>query len=186
MATIPNPRTWGAAEAVTAAKLNTDVRDGYNFLLATPRTVMRKSANQSIPNGTLTAVTWDLEDVDTDSGHSTVTNNSRYTAQTAGWYHISATIGWANGSINGAREVFLWKNGDGSTRQSRADKCPTNGEIFGRSWVNISGHINLAVNDWVEIQVWHNSGAAMDVAGNIASFSDGNFPSLWDIRWVHT
>ena len=84
MATIPNPRTWGATEAVTAAKLNTDVRDGYNFLLATPRAVMRKTANQSIPNATLTAVTWDLEDVDTDGGHSNVTNNSRYTAQTAG------------------------------------------------------------------------------------------------------
>lgn len=170
---------------VTAAKLNADVRDSFNFLLATPRTVLRKSVTQSIPNATLTTVTWDIEDVDSDGSHSNVTNNSRFTAQTAGWYHISASIFWLNGGGTGAREIFFWKNATASTRQSRADKCPAPGNLSGEAWVNISGHINLAVNDYVEVQVWQNSGAAMDIAVIGPSFSGNELPhSRFEIRWV--
>ncbi|WP_084963761.1 hypothetical protein [Thermoactinospora rubra] len=94
MATIPSPRTWTVGELVTAAKMNADLRDGLNFLLAPPLAALRKSVNQLIPQTSPTEVTWDVEDIDRDGGHSNVTNPSRYTAQTAGWYQVSVTILW--------------------------------------------------------------------------------------------
>lgn len=110
MATLPSFRTWVAGEIVTAAYMNSNVRDAGNFFLSWPVFEGRQTVAQSIGNGTPTALSLDTEDIDTDNGHSTVTNTSRYTPATAGRFQLSGGVGWAS-NATGYRTGELWKNG---------------------------------------------------------------------------
>jgi hypothetical protein len=62
---------------VTAAMLNTHVRDNLNFLNTAHGVSVYKSANQTVPSGNTDVVTFNTELFDTDAYHDTVTNNSR-------------------------------------------------------------------------------------------------------------
>ena len=75
-----------------------------------PHAFLRQTSNQSIVFGAWTAVTFDTEDVDTHSGHSTSVNTSRYTAAVAGWYHVVGRGSFAANST-GHRGVRIAKNG---------------------------------------------------------------------------
>jgi hypothetical protein len=76
MATLPSFRTWTAGEIVTAAYMNSNVRDAGNFFLSWPVFEGRQAVAQSFTSGAPTALLIDTEDIDTDNGHSTVTNTS--------------------------------------------------------------------------------------------------------------
>jgi len=82
------------------------------------------SATQSFGNATAAAFTWDSESYDTDSYHSTVTNTSRLTVPTTGYYLISTSINWASNST-GVRILELKKNnvGVGYIEQGSDDSC---------------------------------------------------------------
>ncbi len=54
-----SPRTWNAGETVTAALMNTHVRDNLNWLgNDAPRCGALRDTNQSIPNNTLTTISY--------------------------------------------------------------------------------------------------------------------------------
>ena len=57
-----------------------------------------KSAGQSIGT-TLTAVTFDTESFDTDTMHDNVTNNTRITFTTAGYYEVNAQISTSSNAV---------------------------------------------------------------------------------------
>lgn len=174
MATLPNPRTWTVAELLTAAKMNLDVRDGLNFLLSPPLAILRKTASQAIPNGTHTAITFDTEDLDRDGGHSTVTNTSRYTSATAGYYQISGNVTFAaNGT--GWRDIMFQKNNSSTTRQSR-NGTPAIPSGTADSALNLSGTLFLAVSDYVEIMAYQTSGGSLNA---IASNQDCRMEARW-------
>ncbi|HEX4816709.1 MAG TPA: hypothetical protein VFV66_28540 [Nonomuraea sp.] len=176
MAVIPNPRTWGATEGVTAAKLNADIRDALNFYLAPPLARLRKSGTQSVPNNSVTAVTWDVEVIDRDGGHSNVTNPSRYTAQTAGWYHLRAGIVWSGSRNTGWQDLYFRKNGIGTTLQNRS-VWVSHEDLFLNDSPHITeGYMSLGVGDYVEVvTIIQNSPAPVNITNNITS---------WEIRWV--
>lgn len=175
MATVPNPRTWTVAELLTAAKMNTDVRDGLNFLLSPPLAILRKTTSQGVSNGTHTAITFDAEDFDRDGGHSNVTNPSRYTCQTAGYYDLSGNITFAaNGT--GWRDIMFQKNGSSSTRQSR-NGCPAIPGGTAESALNLAGTMFLSVSDYVEIVAYQTSGGTLNA---VASNQDSRF----EVRWA--
>lgn len=71
------PRTWTTGETVTAAIMNTHVRDNLDFLHGHHGCRVFKSANQTVTSGSNDVLSWNSEDYDTDAIHSTVTNNSR-------------------------------------------------------------------------------------------------------------
>lgn len=108
---VPALRTWTPGEIVTAAMLNGNVRDAVGFVLAPPAAVLRSTAAQSIPNNSWTSLTMNTEDVDNDGGHSTVTNPSRYTAQTAGWWRVNGGTMTFAGNNTGTRGTRLTVNG---------------------------------------------------------------------------
>lgn len=80
---------------------------------------VRKNASQSITTNVITAITWPVEDIDTDGFHSTSTNTSRFTVPTgkAGKYQI----GWwfsdiGGGGVAGALiTTYIYKNGTNIT-----------------------------------------------------------------------
>lgn len=82
------PRTWVTSEVVTAAQLNTHLRD--NLLWAAFHHGCRayKSAAQTVPSGNTDVVTFSTESYDTDTFHSTSSLTSRFVAPVAGYYRV--------------------------------------------------------------------------------------------------
>ena len=122
---------------------------------------LTKSANQSISNTTNTAITFDTELEDTDSFHSTVTNTSRITipAGKAGFYLISGQINYAS-NATGVRHGNIYKNG--SLLSAAWLMGATNGDWTGGS---VSQIVELAVNDYVELFAYQNSGGNLNING---------------------
>lgn len=175
MATVPAPRTWTVGELLTAAKMNTDVRDGLNFLLSPPRALLHKSTNQSVTSNTFASITWNSEQYDNDAAHSDATNPSRYTAQTAGWFEFHALIQYEGTSSTGDRQAMFLKNGAGNpigmlvtrTNNSNSATCL------------IMAWSLMSVGDYIEAQAWQNSGVAINV---VPLFN--NAPSYMTARWI--
>jgi hypothetical protein len=86
------PRTWVDAEVVTAAMLNTHVRDNENWLRAHHGCRLYKSADQTVANGNNDVISFNSEVYDTDGFHDTATNNSRITIPAGfdGYYLVIA------------------------------------------------------------------------------------------------
>lgn len=182
MAIVPNPRTWGASELVTAAKLNADIRDSFNFFKAKPFGLFAKTADQSLNVSVNTPVTWDMEIRDTDGGHSNTTNPSRYTAQTAGLYNIRCLLWLIPFSFTWADATII-KNG--TTAQSRTTCVPHLGS--GDMTILITeGYVQLAVGDYIEVAVIMVGGTGNN--GNIVAhplFSPYQATRL-QVEWVST
>lgn len=151
--TIHNPATG----TVAPASWGDQVRDNLEFLIDPPACSVYASSAQSIANATFVSLTADSEYFDNDSMHSTVTNTSRITVQTAGRYLLSATIAYTAGT--GRRFSQFLVNGatgyDGDGRPAIGggsdDKI-----VMTRSLV-------LAASDYVEVQANQNTGGALDV-----------------------
>lgn len=154
MATVPSPRTWVVGETVTAAKMN-ELRDALNFLLSPPLFELFHSGSISPATSTQAVVPMDSEVIDRDSGHSTVTNNSRYTSQTAGYYLVNGAVGFVS-NATGKRELTILVNG---TTETYPSSVP--GLAAGFTGLTTSGRVYLAVADYAELYVWQNSGGAL-------------------------
>lgn len=144
--------TFSAGNKVYASDLND--------LANKPEARLRQTSAQSINHGTWTALTFGAEDVDTHNGHSTSSNTSRYTAQVAGWYHVTGNGGFVSNST-GHRGVRLHKNGSVVNNTATYFNTSTS-DVWSAS---ISADIHLAVNDYVEIAVIQDSGAALNSSG---------------------
>lgn len=163
MGTVPTESTASAGGTITAALWNATVRDGVNwFLFTRPRAILRQTVAQSIPNGVTTGVTMDAEDADTDSGHSTVTNTSRYTAQTAGTY-----LAIANGSVvaNAAGRVEVGIRLNGATTYGIASQLNS---ASNTPYACVVSFVPMSVGDYVEMTLFQNTGGAINsgVANN--------------------
>lgn len=109
MATLPVFRTWVAGEIITAAYMNTNIRDAGNFFLSWPVFEGRQTVAQSMASGSISLILYDIEDIDTDNGHSTVTNTDRYTPQTAGRFQLGGKVSFAANATS-FRQALLLKN----------------------------------------------------------------------------
>ena len=115
---------------------------------------------QSIPPKVWTPLAFNSERYDTDTIHSTVTNNSRLTCKTAGKYVIIGNIKWA--ALPPASYMIIYLNDE---------------IIIGYVgyWTSISELIvstvyDLAVNDFMELKVYQGSDNAIDVP-SVAEYS---------------
>lgn len=155
--TVHNP----AAGAIAPAAWGDTVRDDLQYLANPPRCRVRPSAVQPISNNAWTALTFDLEDWDTDAMHSTATNTSRITATTAGVYHVAGIVQWA-ASTTGQRFAGLRKNGTTTA-------APNEGRVGGFApagttvpALEVVNDVVLAVGDWVELLAFQDSGASLN------------------------
>jgi len=118
------------------------------------------ASTQSIADSSSTALALGAEDNDADPNglmHDNVTNNSRITARTAGYYHIGAWVQFATNST-GYRHVTLRLNGATALAQDiRAAVSGTNTEC------SLYIAYPLAVSDYLEVVVIQNSGGALNM-----------------------
>ena len=121
-----------------------------------PGARVRYSAEQSIPNNTVTLVSFDIEDHDSHGfWNSGAPSRFIIPAGHAGKYRVYASTHFRGNAASFAREVRIHVNGSvvGGARDM-------NGTAGDGNLINCSADIMLAVGDYVEMWVYQNSGAA--------------------------
>lgn len=124
---------------------------------ATQACKVYQTSGQSIGDAAWATMNFDAEVFDNDTMHDNVTNNSRITIKTAGKYLIVAFSVWA-ANATGVRGVRIFRNG--AQAAGKVNLLIPTTSVFN------PGHDSLTifdavVNDYFEMQVFQNSGAAL-------------------------
>jgi len=116
------------------------------------------SAYISIANNTDTILTFNTENFDTSSYHSTVTNTSRLTVPATGKYLITVNIGFSN-NATGYRYAQIKKNGATNVCTVGLNYSPS-----GTYDVQLSNSVIVSATtaDYFELQVYQNSGGSLN------------------------
>ena len=179
-----------ASAAGTWGKLSVSGNDGYALTedaasasgvkwaavaaAGRPNARITRSANLSVANATWAAIPFDAEVFDVGPLHSTTSNISRITIPSGGGgkYLLVGAIQWAAGS--GIRLFHMQVNGVTSVVYDEQVA------VAGRdTTVSIMTYYELAAGDYVELTVYQDSGAALDIRAG----SDG--PVLSAV-WLET
>lgn len=115
------------------------------------------SANISINNATVTALTFNSERYDTDSMHSTSVNTGRLTCTRAGKHSGMAHIEFAS-NATGYRSVLIKLNG--TTYIAVDNKPAVNGD---NTQFSVPFSYDLVVGDFVTVEVFQSSGGSLNV-----------------------
>lgn len=177
IATIPVYRTWTAGEVITAAELNSNVRDAGNFMLSWPVCEARQTIVQSLATGSGTAISLDTNEIDTDGGHSTVTNNSRYTAKTQGRFMFSGGVGYAT---SGAGSRWAYWSINGTALNGASQSLP--GNVLRLAAPTMSGFFNGST-DYLELFALQNTGGALNTDVGTGALG---YQSRMSVRMVGT
>lgn len=163
---VPNPYSWNPGDKVTAPRLR-DTATAVAFHTSRPAFYATQAAAQSIPNSTWTGITLDNAFVDNVGGHSNSTNNSRYTAQVAGWYLAIGSIPYPSLST---------ANTDSFIAGVRVNGLNDNAHLFeGTKHTGANTHgiqpmiieiVKLNVGDYVELATFQITGAAQTLVSS--------------------
>ena len=170
MPTIPYAaQTWTDSVSDVSAARMTVIENGIKELSYAPAVRAYHNANQSITSSTATALALNSERFDqvanaADTMHDNTTNNSRLTCRYAGVYLITGTIQYA-ANATGSRDARI-RLSTGSTTIGFARVLNTGGT--NDCIVTVSTLYSLAVNEYVELLAWQDSGGALNAvaAGN--------------------
>lgn len=177
--TVPASVSESPGNYLTGALWNAQVKATMDFLMGSgtngvPRFKGYASTAQSLATGTTDiAITLDTEDYDSDNGHSTSTNTSRYTIQVAGTYLILGTLAFAT-NATGNRKVGI--NVNGANARGGTSQSPG---FAGNSWCAcVATEQVLAVGDYVELAAWQTSG------GNLSTGAATGFGPVLMCQWI--
>lgn len=118
------------------------------------------ASDQTATNNTWTTLAFDTETwkVGDSAIHSTVTNNSRLTAQVAGQYVVTAVVGVEAVAASFLVQARILRNGTEIFRNTI--NSLNNATYPTRAWVPSTVH--LAASQFLDLQVWHNRGSDLD------------------------
>lgn len=116
------------------------------------------TSTDSIADNTFETLSFNSETYDTDTIHDTGTNPERLTCKTAGKYSIIGNVQFA-AHATGNRIAVIRKNGTTEIARTQVPAC---GGGF-NTQVCVVTQVDLAVNDYVELRVYQNSGGALNV-----------------------
>ena len=119
------------------------------------------SAAISAANGAFTVLTFDSERFDTDNIHDLASNTSRLTVKTAGKYRIYGNVEFASAAGGAFRLVGILLNGATSIAEGGSNGATIVAGPNVRSTVCTT--YDLALNDYVELRVFQDSGGALNV-----------------------
>ncbi|WP_433465698.1 hypothetical protein [Spirillospora sp. CA-128828] len=152
------PRTWTADDLLTASlagagqvPLNTHIRDVVRWLRFPPAArVDSRTTTQTLTSGAWTSIQMPAGSFDNYDGHSTVTNNTRYTAPRPGLYFVYglAAVNEPVGAT-GYRASRLAVNG---TTFYAGTSCEPGPSSLGTA-LPACAQIRLNAGDYVEIQM---------------------------------
>lgn len=146
-------------ERLPSAKFNEAMEILNTDLSAVPAIGARvyHNANQSITDATVTFLSFNNERWDTNSFHDNTTNNSRLTCPLAGKHLIVCTLEFASNATGFRQANFKLNN----TTYIGGLVCVS---VTGAgTFVGITTIYNLALNDYIQVEVYQNSGGALNV-----------------------
>lgn len=158
----PNSTHNPATNTIAPAAWGDVVRDDLEWLARNkPRCHAQAGGAQSLSNVTYTTIALGTEAYDVGGCHSTVTNNSRLTVPSggAGIYLVQALAAWASNSSN-TRQCRIVANGLIVLTQ---DTRTVAGSYVHFS--NLSCFANLNDGDYVELQMYQDSGGSLNTDG---------------------
>jgi hypothetical protein len=178
---VPNPSTWNPGDFVTASRLRADVSNTVAFHTDRPVLNVTPSDAQSIPNTTWTPVAMPLGAMaDNYGGHSTSTNDSRYTAQVPGWYLAIGNVAFAPTSVANTSTFICGFRVNGVNDAGHlfegAKHCGGANHGINPMCVEL---LKLNVGDYVELMAYQYSGGALNTWVNGNSFNASRFQLLW-------
>jgi hypothetical protein len=169
MATTPWVATinYTTGQVVSAANANAYWRDNLNFL-ATPPGCQATQGTQSLANVTQVAVAYNGENWDTDSIHSNITNNSRFTvpANLDGTWRIEALVSFTASAGGTTRRVGF--NVSALGVENGASTPPQT--VAFTADVYAAKEYVLSAGQWVEVFAFQDSGAPL-VITSTATFT---------------
>lgn len=124
------------------------------------------NASQTIANNTWVTLAFNSEHFDTDAYHDAVTNNSRLTIPSDGYYEIGANVEWEF-ELTGMRGLAIKR--DGTTFIAEVVTAPA-----GLPAHNISTIDSFTAGQYVEVQARQESGASRTL-NRSANYS----PEFW-------
>lgn len=136
---------------------------------------VNRTSAQSIPHATLTIVSFNAELFDTDGMHDTVTNNSRITINTAGFYTVGFNAAFAaSGDYTRTRAILRM---NGATDIAIGPIGPSSSPV--EQPVMVSCVYEFDVGDYIEVRVDHINGAS--AARDLVNVADRS-PHFWAAR----
>lgn len=178
MPSPPSPRTWIDNEIPAYDTVNQEVYDTLSFLLQPPMLRMRQTSGQSIPDSTVTALTWQTEDVDPYSWHNPSVNPTRITPTYPGWYRGWYSVGWPGTGGGSFRLGYIRKNASTTDLRARHDSRPTSNG-YTKRFAGVPFFIPMnGTTDYFEIMVLQDTGAAM-TTNSTANIQSELFLRYW-------
>lgn len=136
--------------------------DMANFLLNPPMVRLRKTTIQNISTSTVTAVSWDLVEVENYEMWNSVTP-TRLTPSVPGWYIGSCGISFLV-NTTGYREMDVRKNNSGTDRVLRIKNDPNaSGGLCIMRGNTFLEQFN-GTTDYIEVTAWQNSGSTVSLS----------------------
>ena len=160
--TVHNPTTGTSPPA----SWGDTVRDNQQLFSTPPSVKAVRTAVQSLAHNTYTAIAFTAADEwDTDSFHSTSTNNTRITVPSGlgGKYHIIGSATFAAGAdstrlmqvrLNGATEIGVFQGINGVT---------------GAFSTSVPTMYALAAGDYIELVCYQFSTVALNITGSLSA-----------------
>jgi hypothetical protein len=136
-------------------------------------TTLQRSTLLSVADRVWTSVPYETE-VEDEIGAWAAATPARLTAPATATYMINAYSVWSNSSTAGVRTVRLLRS-DGVVA---GEVSPVSAGVdqWGRAWITVP--VKLLAGQYVEVQVWQNSGAALDFGQTAAGIPSAKMVRL--------
>ncbi len=135
-----------------------------------PMTRVYNSAGITIANVTPTYLTFNTERFDTDSMHSTSSNTGRITATTPGRYLFIAHVKWAVVAARLITGIVINRSFSVGSAEGKGVAGTNLTQSFPAGWT-------MAAGDYVEVQVYQDSGGDTDV--QLTNALSPEFEAYW-------
>lgn len=116
----------------------------------------------AVTNNTWTAIALSLETFDTNGYHDTSTNNSRITANSAGYFKVMGTFSWRNSTNTAIRYGVIYKNGTQISNSTGGERGNASDGVPSHVLVDI---IQVVAGDYIELFAYQNTGGTLNVYG---------------------
>jgi len=159
------PRTWTPGETVTASIMNTHVRDNLIDLNGRiPYSIgayAYRTTAQSISSASWATMSWSTTAYDTDSLWS-VGSPTRLTVPTGkgGLWQIQWNVRWNIITVNNVR-IMSWPVVNATAQTAWMTENSTSTSQYQTSGATVN--YNLSAGDYIEIQVYQDTGAAVNI-----------------------
>ena len=183
------PKSWTSGSAITAAELDTHVRDNEDYLkdaldlagLTSDVTLGQvksalygaratRTSTQSIPDASDQSILYTTEDFDSNAIHSTSVNNTRLVVPSGGggYYLMGASTEW-EADATGARKHKIEKNGvnGAGTEIPGATTRAVNDGASQKVFLSSMTFAQLTAGDYIACTARQTSGGSLNVDSSV-------------------